>query len=144
VPPEQTYRNHRRIVPGYHIAASFFILAYLIWVVRDLVRHPGLGSAMQVVFVVGVALLFWYARVFPMTVQDRLIRLEERLRLQRLLPPDLQGRIEEFTVGQLVGLRFASDGELPALARKVLEQNIRDREVVKRMIVTWRADNLRA
>jgi hypothetical protein len=79
-----------------------------------------------------------------LTVQNRVIRLEERLRLARLLPADLQGRIEELTVGQLVALRFASDGELVELTRKVLTEGITDKKAIKSMVTTWRPDHLRA
>jgi hypothetical protein len=88
--------------------------------------------------------MFFFARLFALAVQDRVIRLEERLRLERLLPPDLQPRIQDFATAQLVALRFASDAELPALARKVLAENITDRKVIKRMIQNWRPDYQRA
>ena len=77
-------------------------------------------------------------------VQDRVIRLEERLRYERVLPADLKPRIGEFTVSQLVSLRFASDAELPALARKVLEEKMNERKAIKRMVKTWRPDYSRA
>jgi len=77
-------------------------------------------------------------------VQDRVIRLEERLRCERLLPADLKPRIAEFTVSQLVALRFASDAELPALARKVLDEKISERKPIKQLVKNWRADYLRA
>lgn len=140
----QTYANHARIVPAYHGAAALFIAAYLAWAIWHAVRAPGVESVLQVLFVAGVVLVFWYARVFALTVQDRVIRLEERLRLARLLPADLQPRIADFTPGQLVGLRFASDEEVPGLAREVLEKDIQDRDAIKRMIRTWRPDHLRA
>jgi Family of unknown function (DUF6526) len=79
-----------------------------------------------------------------LVVQNRLIRLEERLRLQRLLPADLQPRIAEFTVAQLVSLRFASDAELPALARKVLDEKLDDRRAIKQLVKNWKPDYLRA
>ena len=82
--------------------------------------------------------------MYPMRVQDRLIRLEERLRYQRLLPADLQLRIEEFTVAQLVSLRFASDAELPALARKVLNEKLNERKAIKQLVKNWKPDYLRA
>ncbi len=82
--------------------------------------------------------------MFALTVQDRVIRLEERLRFERLLPEDLKARIPEFTVAQLVSLRFASDAELPALARKVLSDNLTDRKTIKKLVQNWRADHLRA
>jgi hypothetical protein len=77
-------------------------------------------------------------------VQDRVIRLEMRLRLAGVLPADLQARIPEFTVDQLVSLRFASDAELPGLARKVLDDKIADRKAIKQLIKEWQADYLRA
>ncbi|MBK7596534.1 MAG: hypothetical protein IPJ11_15160 [Gemmatimonadetes bacterium] len=84
------------------------------------------------------------ARTMALTVQNRVIRLEEHLRMQRLLPADLQARIGELSVGQLVALRFASDAELPELTRTVLTQGITDKKAIKRMITTWRPDHLRA
>jgi hypothetical protein len=87
---------------------------------------------------------FLSARMFALTVQDRVIRLEERLRYQRLLPADLQSRIGEFTVNQLVSLRFAGDAELPALARKVLDDKLNERKAIKRLVKNWRPDYLRA
>jgi hypothetical protein len=88
--------------------------------------------------------LFFAARVFALTVQDRVIRLEMRLRMKDVLPADLQPRILEFTPGQLVALRFASDGELPDLARAVLKDGIKDKKTIKQMITHWQADELRA
>ena len=141
---EQSYANHRRIVPAYHGLAFVCITAYLGWSTWQAVRHPGAATIMQVVLAVAILLLFWYARVFAITIQDRVIRLEERMRLERLLPDALRPRIPEFSPGQLVALRFASDEELPALARTVLEQALHDREAIKRMIKHWRPDHLRA
>jgi len=85
-----------------------------------------------------------FARMFALTVQDRVIRLEMRLRMQQVLPQDLRGRIPEFTVGQLVSLRFASDAELTALARKVLDEKLTDRKTIKKLIRDWQPDLLRA
>ena len=80
------------------------------------------------------------ARLFALGVQDRVIRLEERIRCERLLPEDLKSRIGELTTIQMVGLRFASDAELPALARKVLDGKVNDRKAIKQMVQNWRAD----
>jgi len=140
----QTYKTHRRFVPGYHFVTSLLLMLYLGWTGVQLVKHPAVGSAITFLFALGVGLLFLYARQFPVAVQDRVIRLEERLRLARLLPPDLQGRIEELTPDQLIGLRFAADAEIAALVRKVLAEDIADREAIKRLITTWRPDLLRA
>ena len=95
---------------------------------------------------VGAALiaLFVVLRNSALTVQDRLIRLEMRLRLAGLLPADLLPRIPEFSVAQLVSLRFACDEELPALARRVLEEKLEDRKAIKKLVTNWQADYLRA
>jgi hypothetical protein len=85
-----------------------------------------------------------YGRVFALKVQDRVIRLEERLRLRGLLPDDLQGRVDEFTVDQLIGLRFASDGEVAELAAVVLRDRVEGREAIKKLVKQWRADEARA
>jgi hypothetical protein len=84
------------------------------------------------------------ARLAALAVQDRVIRLEERLRYARLLPEDLKARMGDFTTAQIVSLRFASDAELPALARKVLSENLQDRKQIKQMVQNWRPDYLRA
>jgi hypothetical protein len=84
--------------------------------------------------------LAFLARLFALGAQDRVIRLEERIRYQQLLPDNLKLRINEFSTNQLVALRFAGDEELPALARKVLDDNLTDRRAIKQMIQNWRAD----
>jgi hypothetical protein len=96
--------------------------------------------------VVALALLlgFLSARIMALSVQDRVIRLEERIRYERLLPADLKPRIGDFTVSQCVSLRFASDAELPALARKVLDEKLNQRKTIKQLIKSWKPDFLRA
>jgi hypothetical protein len=89
-------------------------------------------------------MLAFFARVFALTVQDRVIRLEMRLRVAEVLPVDLRPRIPEFTVAQLVSLRFASDAELPALARKVLYEKLDNRKAIKQLVKDWQGDYLRA
>ena len=89
-------------------------------------------------------LLFFYARVFATTVQDRVIRLEMQLRLRQLLPADLQSCVDDLTHRQLIALRFASDGELPDLCRRVVNDKITDQKTIKKMIKNWRPDHLRA
>ena len=82
-----------------------------------------------------------FARVFALAAQDRVIRLEKRLRLRELLPPEMKARIPEFTREQLIGLRFASDAELPDLAAAVLRDNVQKRDQVKKLVKQWRADD---
>jgi hypothetical protein len=98
----------------------------------------------NLVVALALVLAALYGRMFALAVQDRLIRLEMQLRLQGVLPANLRPRIPEFTVNQLVALRFASDAELPRLAGKVLVENLQDRKTIKRMIQNWQPDNLRA
>ena len=88
--------------------------------------------------------LAFSARIMALTVQDRVIRLEMQLRMQQVLPADLRARIPEFSTSQLVALRFASDGELPELAQKVLQDKLTDRTTIKKMIRDWQPDVLRA
>jgi uncharacterized protein DUF6526 len=97
-----------------------------------------------VVVAAALAVGFLSARLMALSVQDRVIRIEERLRYERLLPADLKPRIGEFTVSQFVSLRFASDAELPALARKVLDEKLNQRKAIKQLVKNWKPDYLRA
>jgi hypothetical protein len=140
----QSFANHVRLFPPFH----FFVLpVFLINVIYRLVQlkdglnvASGMNLLLAFAFFVGAV----SARIFALTVQDRVIRLEMQLRLERLLPADLIPRIGDFEVGQLVGLRFAGDNELPALARQVLDEKLTDRKVIKQRVKNWRADFLRA
>jgi hypothetical protein len=140
----QNYANHRRNVPGYHYFTFALILAAFIWAVTRLVQHPSVDSAMVLVVVLAITMVGWYARAFPIAVQNRLIRLEEQLRLARVLPAELQPRIGDLTMKQLIGLRFASDAELPELVARVLKDGITSGEDIKKLIRTWRPDEARA
>ena len=140
----QSLANHARYVPGFHFVATGLLAINFIWSLIELVKHPGAGTVDGALVAVALLLLLWYTRAFAVGVQDRIIRLEERLRMERLLPADLKPRIPEFTRGQLIALRFASDEELPALARKVLAENIHDQGAIKRMVKEWRPDHWRA
>lgn len=140
----QTYANHARLDPLYHFFLAPVFLITLIASIVHLVRHPHLGSAWHVVLALAFLILLFKVRTYPLKVQDRVIRLEERMRMERLLPEDLKARIGEFRCAQLVGLRFASDAELPGLARKVLDEKIEGSKTIKQMVQNWRADYLRA
>ena len=110
----------------------------------DLRHGISFGSVMDVLVGAVLIALFVFARNSTLAVQNRLIRLEMRLRLAGVLPPDFHSRIPEFTLDQLISLRFASDAELPALARKVLDEKLNDRKAIKRLVKDWQADYLRA
>jgi uncharacterized protein DUF6526 len=142
---EQNFKNHGKFVPLYHFFAlplliiNFGIQVY--WWIKS-----GLGFAHLMAVLIAAALFFGvlYARLFALAVQDRLIRLEERLRYERVLPEELRWRADELTVDQFVSLRFASDEELPALMRKVLDDKLTGRRAIKQLIKNWRPDYLRA
>lgn len=143
---EQNYANHRRFFPLFHFFVIPVMLINFFWTIYRWWKVDGFSLWGFERVVVALALVggFLAARLMALSVQDRVIRLEERLRCERLLPADLKPRIGEFTVGQLVGLRFASDAELPALARKVLDEKIKERKAIKQMVKTWRPDYQRA
>ena len=139
----QNFKNHVRQVPVFAIA-NLILLVNLVGRLVDLRHGISFGSVMDVLVGAALIVLFVMARNSVVTVQDRLIRLEMRLRLAGALPADLCPRIPEFTVAQLVSLRFASDAELPALARKVLDEKLSDRKGIKQLVKDWQADYLRA
>ncbi|HWZ98078.1 MAG TPA: DUF6526 family protein [Candidatus Dormibacteraeota bacterium] len=142
---EQSYSNHGRILPLFHYVALPILALNFLWACYRLwTSHFSADGFAGVILAVGLLASLFCARLFALTVQDRVIRLEERMRFARLLPDDLKPRIQEFSVSQLVSLRFASDAELPALARKVLAENLRDRKQIKRLVRNWKPDYLRA
>ena len=141
---EQNLKNHNKLVPAFHMFVLPLFGVNLVWRLMQLRHGINFASIMAVLMGLGLILLALYARMFAMTVQDRVIRLEMQLRLARLLPPELHPRIDDFAVGQLIALRFASDQELPLLARQVLEENLTSRQEIKRRVKNWRADYLRA
>lgn len=140
----QSFKNHAKFVPIYHGVAMPILVVNLVWCAYRAITRPGWETALAALVGVALVIMVLFARVFALTVQDRIIRLEMRLRLRELLPPDLTSRIPEFTTGQLVALRFASDGELPVLARRVLDDRMKDRKAIKQLIADWQADHLRA
>ena len=140
----QSFENHTRIVPAFHMGTLGIFALNLVWALYRLVKYPAVGSGMTALLAVAFLMGAVYARVFALTVQDRVIRLEMRLRMKALLPADLQSRIGEFTPKQLVALRFAGDAELPDLCRTVLTDKMTEMKAIKRMVKNWQADHLRA
>jgi len=141
---EQNFGNHRRWVPVWHYFAipvltlNIFVAAFRMW-------QQGFAKGTIWDFVVAIALVLavFYSRVMALTAQNRVIRVEERMRMQGKLPADLHGRINDLSTGHLVGLRFASDEDLPGLARRCMDGELKGSADVKKAIKTWRADNLR-
>jgi hypothetical protein len=139
----QNFENHTRQIPVFALG-NLVLFVNLVGRLIGLRHGISFGPVMDVLVSAALITLFVMARNSVVTVQDRLVRLEMRLRLAGVLPADLLPRIPEFTVAQLVSLRFASDAELPALARKVLDEKLDDRKAIKRMVKDWQADYLRA
>jgi hypothetical protein len=140
---EQSFQNHAKVVPLYHYFTFALVAVYLLNRLYLLVTSPSMGTVMGVVGALSIFMVFFWARVFALKVQDRVIRLEMHLRVLQLAP-DLASRFGEFTMNQLCSLRFASDAELPELARKVLADKLDDRKAIKQMVRQWQADHLRA
>jgi hypothetical protein len=142
---EQSFSNHGKFFPLFHFFVVPVMVINLFWsIYRLIVNGISWEGCERVLLALGLAIGFLTARVMALKVQDRVIRLEERLRYERLLPADLKPRIGEFAVEQLVSLRFASDAELPALARKVLDEKMMERKAIKQLVKAWRPDYLRA
>jgi len=147
---DQNFSSHRKIVPGFHIVLLAIVALNVLWSfyrVYHAIRVGGrfliVDSLFGLLVAVALALLFAYIRLFPLRAQDRVIRLEERLRLRELLPADLQARIHELSTSQLIALRFASDGEVPDLVRQVLDGKLATRDDIKKQVRNWRPDFLR-
>lgn len=138
----QNFRNHARYVPVYHYVVYPILLLNFGWAAWSL-RDVSFPAVLDVLVAAALLLLTYYVRSFALKAQDRVIRLEMRLRMRELLPEELQGRIGEFTPMQMVGLRFAGDAELAALARRVLDENITRAKPIKRLITDWQGDHYR-
>jgi hypothetical protein len=142
---EQNFANHGRFYPPFHFFVIPVMVINLIWTLSRLWRLGFSWDGLErVLLALGLTVGFLIARIMVLRIQDRVIRLEERLRFERVLPADLKPRIGEFTVDQLVALRFASDAELPALARRVVDEKMAKRKAIKQMVKTWKPDYLRA
>jgi len=140
----QTFENHARLIPAYHFVAFPLFAINVFYALYKVVTEFSWGNLVALGVAVALILLFFIARVMALTVQDRVIRLEETLRMRALLPPDLQPRIADLTVRQMVALRFAPDSELADLTRKVLDEKLQDQKAIKKLIRHWRADFQRA
>ncbi len=138
----QTYANHARFDPLYHFFLAPIALILVIASIVHLVRHPHPWGLVHVVLAFALFILVFKVRTYSLKVQDRVIRLEERLRLATLLPEPLRSRINELDIRQLIALRFASDAEIPALVERTLNEKLTQKQI-KQAIQNWRADNFR-
>lgn len=139
----QNYANHAKRPPLLFLAGAYGSTAAALAIGYQLVIDFSAGSLALFLVAASAATGLLYARRFSTGVQDRVIRLEEQLRMERLLPDDLKSRIEDLTTDQLIGLRFASDAELPGLVRRVLDGDLTDRKAIKQAVEDWRADHQR-
>lgn len=138
----QNYANHTRWDPPFHFfVLPVFVLLALAGFVH-FIRHPGLHNGLMFVVAGALATAVVKSRLYSLRVQDRVIRLEEQLRLSSILPDPLLSRIPELTPSQLVGLRFASDAELPGLVQRTLTEKLSQANI-KKSIQNWRPDNFR-
>ncbi len=142
----QNLANHARFDPPFHFfILPIFVLGLILTLVHffahithgDLRDH--IHAVLLILLAVAFLLLAFKVRLYSLKVQDRVIRLEERLRLTQLLQEPLRSRIPELTVDQLCGLRFASDAEIPKLVERTLKENLK-RADIKKAIQNWRGD----
>ena len=138
----QTYANHRRFEPLQHFFITPVLMITWISAVVLAVKHPNIHNLWMALVAFTVFLLAMQVRVYALKVQDRVIRLEETLRMQKVLPAELQVRIPELSVKQFVGLRFAADPELSQRVREALDEQLSGEQIKKR-IQTWRPDTFR-
>jgi hypothetical protein len=138
----QSLKNHARLDPPYHVVLAFVLLVNLVYSIVHLVRHLSFRSGWFVVLSFAIIILYLRVRQYPIKVQDRLIRLEERLRLQSLAPAEWHNQIYLLAEDQLIALRFASDDEVVALAKQAVDENL-NRKQIKERIRSWRADEWR-
>lgn len=138
----QNRRNHARLDPAFHFTLAPGAIGLFLWTLWRVVRHLSATTLIEALLALLLLATLTLMRVYSLRVQDRVIRLEERLRLGALLPEALRGRISELTVGQLIALRFASDREVPSLVARVLDERLTGAQI-KDAIQEWRGDYLR-
>jgi hypothetical protein len=139
---EQSAKKHTRWDPLYHFFVIPVLLITVIGAIVQAVRFPGVITAWRVVFLIALALVGLKVRTYALKVQDRVIRLEERLRLATLLDETSRTRIDELSEAQLIALRFASDSEIPALFEMTVNRKL-GRPDIKTAIKHWRPDYFR-
>ncbi len=138
--PTQSFANHARMVPGFHYVTGGFTIVFVVWSIWHAVSTRSADAHFQMLGAFALLGTYWYTRAFPLKAQDRVIRLEEQLRMEKLLPDDLRGRTSELSARQLIAMRFASDAEVPELVRWVLSEKVTDTKQIKQRIKVWRPD----
>jgi len=137
--PPQDLKRHARFDPPYHFFLTLVVTANVFIAIIYAVHHPSFYPIWMAVLSLAAFVALYLLRAYPLKVQDRVIRLEERLRLQALAPAEWHTQIYRLTEGQLIGLRFAADDEVVELAKQALEHNL-TRKQIKERIKSWRPD----
>jgi|KBSSwiStaDraftv2_1062776.scaffolds.fasta_scaffold246004_3 hypothetical protein len=137
--PTQDLKSHAKFDPPFHFFLVPLGLLFLAGTVYQLVQTPSWNNAGRVLFVIWVIVAIFKMRLYSLKVQDRVIRLEERLRVEKLCGA---GRADQLTIDQLIGLRFASDAELPGLVDKAIANRL-PRKEIKAAVQNWRPDHWR-
>jgi hypothetical protein len=141
---EQNYQNHVRWHPLFHFFAMPVVILHFIWTLVVLIRQAGGWQNVENLVLAGVLVAtVFLTRINALKAQDRVIRLEEQLRFQRLFPKDFAQHLQALSTSQLIALRFASDEELPELIQKIKAKNLTTSDEIKKAIKNWRADHLR-
>lgn len=139
---EQSFKHHTKWDPPFHFFLSPVLLLTILFSIKHAWAYPNAMTLWLVLLSVSLSVWLLKTRIYALAVQDRLIRLEERLRMEKLLPPETMARFHELSIKQIVALRFASDGELAGLVRRALDERL-DPKQIKQAIQTWRPDHLR-
>jgi len=139
----QTLKNHTRFLPPFHFFVVPVLLINFLNEIRHVYAYQSRSTVWALVVAAALLTLALVARSMAVTVQDRVIRLEMRVRLKDTLPIDLQGRIADLTPKQLIALRFASDEEMPVLVREVLAGSLATPKAIKQRVRNWQGDYLR-
>ena len=139
----QTYKNHVRYFPLFHFVLVPLLTLNLIFQAVRLYQEPSVDRVVFTLLSVLFIAMVTAARLQALKAQDRVIRLEEKLRYRELLPDDLAAQASRITLGQLVALRFAADDELPDLLARTLREEFAAPKEIKLAIKNWRADDYR-
>jgi hypothetical protein len=139
----QTLGSHRRFIPAFHFFAVPILAINVFVVGYQFAQDPRLVNGWALIVAIALLVGILWSRVMPLRAQDRIIRLEERNRLERLLPSEMRGRVGELSERQLIAIRFAPDDEVPELTRRTLNGELKSPGDIKRAIRNWRADHFR-
>src|SRR5688572_25762865 len=138
---QQNFKNHQQRAPMWIFGVLLPFLIYFVWSVTQIIREPSMANVIALMMSTAFLLLWLTTRQMVLRVQDRVIRLEMRLRLREVLPAAMHGDIRRLTVRQLIALRFASDEELPELTKAVLAGTLTDGKEIKLKVRNWQGDH---